>query len=173
MASDHSDKKAYFEKLPDIALIPYHIEIKSEKSAPMYPLCGKREIFCGPNLHNIESKERKFIRTNGRFFDIDEVLSQLNENDKKIDIVFSILEANRTCFPKNLSKLKCPKIAMISDTHHLMYPISSIIRYLKSENFEYMFIYGQPAHLHFFYEAGITHAAIFPRAPCHLNPRHK
>jgi hypothetical protein len=44
-----------------------------------------------------------------------------------------------------------------------MYPISSIIHYLKYEKFEYLFIVAQPAHLHFFYEAGITNSAFYPR----------
>lgn len=34
-----------------------------------------------------ETKERKYIRINGCFFDIEDVLSQLNENDQKIDLI--------------------------------------------------------------------------------------
>ena len=145
--NDHTNNKNDFEKLINIVLIPVHNDLEI---VPSYPLCGKREIFCGPKLHNIDTIERKFIRTNGRFFDIDEVLSQLNENDRKIDLLVSVLQAATTCFPKKLSRLKCPKIAIVADTHHLLYPISSVIHYMKRENFDCMLKASQPAHLHFF-----------------------
>ncbi len=156
---DQTDYKDNFEKLPNIVLIPYHADI--ERIAP-YPWCGKREIFCGPKLPNKDTIKRKYIRTNGRFFDMDEVISQLKEKDQKIDLVFSVLESSTTCFPKNISKLKCPKCAVVADTHHLMYPISTIINYIKSENFEHILTASQRAHLHFFYEAGIRHSAFLP-----------
>jgi len=156
-----AEDKNYFEKLPNIALIAWHLD--NEITHP-YPFCGKREIFCGPKLQNKDTITRKYIRTSGTHFDIDEVLSQLNENDQKIDLICTILEAGNTiCFPKNLSKIKCPKFANVCDTHHLMYPISTIINYMKRENFEHMLLSAQPAHLHFFYEAGIRHSAFLPR----------
>ena len=157
---DHTNHEDYFEKLLNIVLNPSHANLN--RVAP-YPWCGKREIFCGPKLQNEDTRERKFIRTSGRFFDIDEVLSQLNENDKKIDLVFSVLQAGTSSFPKNLSKIKCPKFAILGDTFHLMYPISSLINYVKRENFEHLLTATQPAHLHFFYEAGIKHSAFYPR----------
>lgn len=158
---DTTDNKKYFEKLPNVVLIPWHYDNKNVRP---YPYIGKREIFCGPKLQNEDSKERKFIRTSGRFFNIDEVLSRLNENDRKIDLIVSILESGKNiCFPKNLGKIKCPKIALVADTHHSLYSISSIIRYIKREVFDHMLIFGQPAHLHFFYEAGIRHCAYIPR----------
>ena len=154
------NNRNYLEKLPNITLIPNHGKMGS---LPSHPLCGKREIFCGPNLQDKDSAERKYIRTSGYFFDIDDVFSQLNEFDKKIDLVFAPLEVKTTCFPKNLSKLHCPKIAFVFDTHHLLYPISTIINYIKHERFTHVFIYAQPAHLHFFYEAGFIHSAFYPR----------
>ncbi len=157
---DHTNHNEYFEKLLNIVLNPSHINIER---VPPYPWCGKREIFCGPKLQNKDTRERRFIRTDGRFFDINEVLSQLNEKDRKIDLVFSVLQASTSSFPKNLSKINCPKFAIVGDTFHLMYPISSLIKYMKRENFEYMIIATQPAHLHFFYEAGIRNSALFPR----------
>ncbi len=158
--NEQVNNRNYLEKLPNITLIPNHGKMGS---LPSYPLCGKREIFCGPNLQDKDSAERKHIRTSGYFFDIDEVLSQLNEFDKRIDLVFAPLEVRTTCFPKNLSKLHCPKIAFVFDTHHLLYPISTIINYIKHERFTHVFIYAQPAHLHFFYEAGFIHSAFYPR----------
>lgn len=152
----------YSEKLLNVVLIPVHTD--AEKF-PSYPYCGKREILCGPEVQNKDTKERIFIRTNGYFFDIDEVLSQLNENDRKIDLMVSVLQAHSTCFPKNLYKINCPKIALVADTHHILHSISSIIHYMKHENFEHMLTASQPAHLHFFYEAGIEHSAFYPPIP--------
>ena len=157
---DQTNHKDYSEKLLNIVLNPSHANLN--RVAP-YPWCGKREIYCGPKLRNEDTRERKFIRTSGRFFDIDEVLSQLNESDKKIDLVFSVLQAGTSTFPKNLSKIKCPKFAILGDTFHIMYPISSLVKYTKRENFEHILTATQPAHLHFFYEAGIRHSALCPR----------
>ena len=157
--NDHTNDKDYFEKLINVVLVPVHNYLEK---VPSYPLGGKREIICGPKLQNIDTIERKFIRTSGRFFDIDEILLQLNENDRNIDLVFSVLQTTTSCFPKNLSKLKCPKFAIVADTHHLMYPISKLINYMKCEKFEHMLIASQPAHLHFFYEAGFRHSGFWP-----------
>jgi len=124
---------------------------------------GKHEIYYVHKSPNKDSIKRKYIHTNGTHFNIDNLLSQLNENDQKIDLVISIFKANTIHFPKNLSKIKCPKIAIIGDTFHTMYPLSSPINYLKRENFEHILTSTQPAHLHFFYEAGIKHSALTPR----------
>ncbi|MFW9821463.1 MAG: glycosyltransferase [Candidatus Thorarchaeota archaeon] len=148
------------KELPNIVLLPNHGKIDR---LPPYPFVGKREIFCGPNLPNRDTRERKFINTKGRYFDIEDVISQLDDRDKDIELIYSALEAHVSCFPSNLSKINCPKIAFVFDTHHLLYPISTIIDYLKREKFTHMFIYAQPAHLHFFYEAGFKFSAYYPR----------
>jgi hypothetical protein len=157
--NEHKFERNYLEKLPNIVLIPWHY---NNQRTPSYPLYGKREIFCGPKLQNKDIGKRKFIRTSGFFFDIEEVLSQLNKDDEKIDLIVTNLEVNTTCFPKNLSKIKSHKIALVADTHHLKHSISSIIHYLKREKFKHILKFAQPAHLHFFYEAGIKNSAFWP-----------
>jgi len=156
---DHTNNSDYFEKLLNIVLIPVHTDLEK---FPSYPYCGKREILCGPEVQNKDTLERKYIRTSGFIFDIDEVLSQLDEKDRNIDLIVSVLQAHTTCFPKSLSKLNYPKIAIVADTHHILHSISSIILYMKCENFEHMLTASQPAHLHFFHEAGIEHSAFYP-----------
>ena len=157
MTNNTTEKESY-ENLPDVVLFPNHGKMGA---LPPHPYCGKREIFCGPYFQNAETKGRKFIHTKGRFFDIDDVLSQLDEKDKKIDLIFSSLESNVACFPKNLDKMDCPKLAFVFDTHHLMYPISRIIEYIKREKFTHLILYAQPAHLHYFYEAGFKTSVGF------------
>ena len=95
---DHTNNKDYFEKFLNMVLIPVHGDLER---FPSYPFFGKREILCDPKLQNIDTIERKLIRTSGRFFDIDEVLLQLNENDRNIELVILVLETPSTCFPKN------------------------------------------------------------------------
>ena len=146
------------------------LTITHSKMDRLYPQFSKREILCGYNLQNKETKGRKFIRTSSRFFDIEEVISQLNENDKKIDLMVLSIQVPITCFPKNLYKVDCPKIAIVNETDHQMYPISSIIKYLKGENIEHILASAQAAHLHFFYEAGIKHSALYPRPALEFKP---
>jgi hypothetical protein len=151
--------------IPDRVLIPWHYDNKSIRP---YPYCGKREIIFGPKIYDEDTGKRKFIHTNSRFFDITQIISALDEDDRNIDLYFATLEVTSTCFPKNLHLLKCPKIALIADTHHLMYPISKLVKYMKRETFDHLLMIAQPAHLHFFYEAGITHCAMLPREELNL-----
>ena len=144
--------------LPNITLV-----ITNIKMGNLHPKYSDREIYCGNNLENKDTPERKFIQTSGTHFDIDEILPILNENGEKIDLVILSIQAHVSCFPKNLYKISCPKIAIINETDHQMYPISIIINYLKQENIKHIFVTAQPAHLHFFYEAGIKHSALYPR----------
>ena len=137
--------------------------ITNIKMGKLHPKYSNREIYCGNNLENKDTIERKYIKTSGTHFDIDEIISQLNNYDKKINLIILNLQAHTTCFPKNLYKVNCPKIAIINDTFHQMYPLSIIINYLKQEKIEHILTATQPAHLHFFYEAGITHSALYPR----------
>ena len=155
-----ADKIDSFKKLKNTVLIPVH---NDSGIIPPYPLCGKREILCGPHLENKETRERKFIRTSGFFFDIEEVISQLNEEDQNLDLILLVLQSTSTCFPKNLYKVKCPKLAYVGDTFHLMKPLSNVVNYVKHENIDFVLIGGQAAHLHFFIEAGVKHAALAPR----------
>jgi len=158
------DEINQFDKLPNVAIIPNHGRLDQ---LPNYPLCAKREIFCGPNLESMDTTHRKYIHTKSYNFKIEEILALLDGEDCNVDLIFAPLEVGSTCFPRNLFKLKFPKVAFIFDTHHLLYPISTIINYLKREKFTHMFIYAQPAHLHFFYEAGIKNAAFYP----HIIPK--
>lgn len=163
--SSHNDGKEY-ENIAKIALLPcYHI---AGRDLPHYPYIGKREILCGPYFQNKETPIRKFIRTSELNFDINEVLSQLNDADKEISLIVVILQASPVSFPKNLSKLKCPKLAIVCDTHHILYPISTLLEYMKREKFEHILAASQPAHLHFFYEIGIKHLAMDPYLKVHF-----
>lgn len=163
--TSHNDSKDN-GNIAKIALLPcYHI---SGGDPPHYPLIGKWEILCGPYFQNKDTSRRKFIRTSELNFDINEVLSQLNDADKEISLIVVILQASLVSFPKNLSKLKCPKLAIVCDTHHLLYPISTLLEYMKREKFEYILAASQPAHLHFFYEFGIKHLAMDPYLKVHF-----
>ena len=153
--------------IPNITLV-----ITNIKMGKLHPRYSDREIYCGNNLKNKDTPERKYILTSGTHFDVEEILSQLNEDDKKIDLVVLNLEYNVSCFPKNLYKIDCPKIVIITDTFHLRYPISSIINYLKQEDIKHILTAAQPAHLHFFYEIGIKHSAMYPRKVLNLENSH-
>ena len=89
-----ADKIDSFKKLKNTVLIPVH---NDSGIIPPYPLCGKREILCGPHLENKETRERKFIRTSGFFFDIEEVISQLNEEDQNLDLILLVLQSTSLC----------------------------------------------------------------------------
>ena len=59
--------------------------------------------------------------------------SKLNEDDLNMEMFLFIFLPFKICFPNNLANFKFPKCALVGETHHLMYPISTIINYLKNE----------------------------------------
>jgi len=160
------ENKKSIEILPKIVLIPWHYDKSNIRS---YPYFGKREIYCGPKLPNLNTNHRRFIHTSGKFFDIGEIINKLSEEDKKVELVILNLEVGSTCFPRNLFKLDCPKVGLVADTHHLLYPISTIIHYINNEKINHILKFGQAAHLHFFYEAGIRNSAFIPCPVLEIN----
>ena len=143
--------------IPNITLVITNAKINHQISY------GKREIYYVHETSNKDSIKRKYVYTNKDCFDIKELFPQLNKNDRKIDLIILIFKTNTIHFAKNLSEIKCPKIAIIGDTFHTIHPLSLLINYLKRENIEHILTSTQSAHLHFFYEAGIKHSALTPR----------
>ena len=103
-------------------------------------------IFIGPFIRTIvkESGQKKVImlQTNSFAFKLDKALwdflHSINITRSDINLYWHVMEASATCRVYGLNQLKCEKVAVIGDTHHMRNPISSIIEYLGQEDFTHV-----------------------------------
>jgi glycosyltransferase involved in cell wall biosynthesis/Flp pilus assembly protein TadD len=125
-------------------------------------LFSRNEIFCGPDCETIK-KNGLFntIKTPVGVFDIKSILSMLPEIQQP-EVVFVKADATGRCFPVNLNILKCPKVLMLGDTHHLKMPIRSLLKYAVAEKFDIIMSDHDRQHLHFFSEAGFEKVTWIP-----------
>ena len=109
-------------------------------------------------------RKRLSIATNSLHWSLSELSSPLIENKytlSSITLVWQVLEASCTCTIADLSDLNCVSYALIGDTHHLRYPISSLTGYLLRSKFSAIFC-TQSHHAFFFKELTGIPAYSFP-----------
>ena len=125
-------------------------------------LFSRNEIFCGPDCETMK-KNGLFntIKTPAGVFEIKSIISMLPEIQQP-EVVFVKADATGRCFPVNLSFLKCPKVLMLGDTHHLKMPIRSLLKYAVEEKFDIIMSDHDRQHLHFFIEAGFEKVTWIP-----------
>lgn len=125
-------------------------------------LFSQNEVFCGPDCETVrENGLFRTIKTPAGVFDITKIIGMLSENQQP-EVVFVKADATGRCFPVNLDILKCPKVFMLGDTHHLKMPIRRLLRYAFEEKFEFILSDHDRQHLHFFVEAGIEKVTWIP-----------
>jgi len=78
------------------------------------------------------------------------------------DALIVDIDCTRSNRPLGLSQFTCPKLAIISDTHHDRAGLSGIIGYLKSQQIERAAILYNRNHAHWFRAAGIASLGWFP-----------
>jgi glycosyltransferase involved in cell wall biosynthesis len=76
-------------------------------------------------------------------------------------LIVKIDASLRSC-PRNLFKLKCPKVLIVGDTHHMGYPLERVIRYALSEPFTHIILDHTRNHAHFLMEAGLKNVHWIP-----------
>ena len=125
-------------------------------------LFSQNEVFCGPDCDTVmENGLFRTVKTPAGVFDIKEIVGLLPENQQP-EMVFVKTDATGRCFPVNLSIIKCPKVFMLGDTHHLKMPIRRLLRYAVEERFDIIVSDHDRQHLHFFVEAGIEKVTWIP-----------
>jgi hypothetical protein len=94
-------------------------------------------VYTGPHVEDTVWRDAKQkgigISTQGYSWHIDEILPKLNKyglSESDFTLVWNVLEASATCRAFGLEKINSPKIAVIADTHHLRFPITSLLSYL-------------------------------------------
>jgi glycosyltransferase involved in cell wall biosynthesis/Flp pilus assembly protein TadD len=125
-------------------------------------LFSQNEVFCGPDCETVkEDGLFRTIKTPTGLFDIKEIVRMLPKKQQP-EVVFVKTDATGRCFPVNLNIIKCPKVFMLGDTHHLKMPIRRLLRYAVEERFDLIISDHDRQHLHFFKEAGIQKVTWIP-----------
>jgi hypothetical protein len=73
---------------------------------------------------------------------IDEIESRLRDQFSirlsDISLVWHVIEASSTCRVQGLEGLRCPMVAVVADTHHLVRPISSLVPYIRASQYTHV-----------------------------------
>lgn len=134
----------------------------SSRDAYRPMLFSQNEVFCGPDCETLRDNGLfRTIKTPARAFDIKNIVDLLPEHQKP-EMIFVKADATGRCFPINLNILKCPRVFMLGDTHHLKMPIRRLLEYAFKEKFDFIMSDHDRQHLHFFREAGIENVAWIP-----------
>lgn len=120
------------------------------------------EVFVSPNCE--DSRDGRGLRTlrspPGRY-DIGQILARLPA-EQHPELVVVKIDATLGNVPCNLSRLSCPKVLVLGDTHHLEEPIRRLLDYAVAERFDLIVSDHDRHHLHFFCEAGFPKVGWIP-----------
>ena len=134
----------------------------SPKESYRQPLFSSEEIFCGPDTEtrNIVGRVSSLKMPVGSF-DVRDVVRTLPTSQQP-EIVIVKADATGRNLPRNLGHLKCPKILLVGDTHHMGQPVQSLLHYAKEEPFDFVIFDHTRHHAHFFAEAGVKNVHWLP-----------
>ncbi|MBA4137969.1 MAG: hypothetical protein C0518_11685 [Opitutus sp.] len=126
------------------------------------PQLADEQINCGPFFRTREIGGRYLsLETPKGEYDLAALVARLPA-DQQPDAVVCLVDASWFNQPKNLAAIKCPRIALVADTHHMAKPITGMIQYLLSQPFDRIVFLYTRHHLEFFREAGLKNLFWFP-----------
>lgn len=134
----------------------------SAQEAYRRPLFSENEIFCGPDTADSgDELPLRSLRTEAGAPDLRAVLDRIPSSQRP-DFIVVKADATGRNFPRNLSAFPGPKVLLVGDTHHMGQPIRSLIRYAKSEPFDFVVFDHTRHHARFFAEAGFRNLHWLP-----------
>lgn len=126
------------------------------------PRLAEEQINCGPDWSDRAIGGHVIsLATPVGDYDMAAVLARLPA-DQQPDAVVSLVDASWRSMPRNLKALRCPKILLVADTHHLNRPIAGMIRYAQSERYDRIVLLYDRHHAEFFQAAGLRQLFWFP-----------
>src|SRR5476649_2211643 len=135
------------------------------------PLFSRREVFCGPDTDTRVAAGRTFaLRTPAGSFDIADILAQLPAAQQP-EIVVVKADATARNLPRGLAALKCPRVLLVGDTHHLRHPLQTVLRYAREEPFDFIILDHTRHHAPWFHEAGFKNVFWLPALDYGFLPR--
>jgi tetratricopeptide (TPR) repeat protein/molybdenum cofactor biosynthesis enzyme MoaA len=126
------------------------------------PSLGAEQINCGPDWKDCDIGGHVVsLNTPVGDYDVAALVARLPA-DQQPDAIVCLVDAAWRSLPRNLKVLRCPKVLLVADTHHLQAPINGMIRYAQSEPFDRVVLLYDRHHWEFFYAAGLRQLYWFP-----------
>lgn len=137
----------------------------SSVSAPHYmapPVLSDDQVNCGPFFpdREIDGRTVSFATPRGDY-DLSLLAARL-PSEQQPELVVCLVDSSWFSKPHNFTAFKCPKIALIADTHHMQQPILGMVRYLKEQKFDRHVLLYTRHHLEIFRAAGLPHLHWLP-----------
>lgn len=123
-------------------------------------MAGPDQIFLSPDEKNPDN-EKTFRIPSGKP-SIDEIYSMYPHLPRRPSLVFIKTDALARNFIRDVSRLDCPSIVSVADTHHLHRPLETIIEYLRSEEFTLISAENDRHHLKWLYRHGFENLCWLP-----------
>lgn len=143
----------------------------SSQESYRQPLFSTEEVFCGPDTESRNVANRlSALKVPPGSFDVRDVVLALPASQQP-EIVIVKADATARNLPRNLGQLKCPKILLVGDTHHLRRPVQALLRYAMEEPFDFVIFDHTRHHAHFFAEAGAKNVHWLPAVDYGFFPR--
>ena len=135
------------------------------------PLFSTNEVFCSPDAFSESTGGRPtVVQCPLGEFDISDFI-RTSPGLTNPELLIVKIDASLRCCPRNLFKLKCPKVLIIGDTHHMGRPLERVIRYALSEPFTHIIMDHTRHHAHFLMEAGLKNVHWIPAVDFSFRPR--
>ncbi len=135
------------------------------------PLFSANEVFCSPDAFSESTGGRPtVVQCPLGDFDITDFIRS-TPGLAKPELLIIKIDASLRCCPRNLFKLKCPKVLIVGDTHHMGHPLERVIRYALAEPFTHIIMDHTRHHAHFLMEAGLKNVHWIPAVDFSFLPR--
>jgi glycosyltransferase involved in cell wall biosynthesis len=131
------------------------------------PMFSPSEIFLSPDVVNPQRlRTYRIPRGSPHINDIFDLYPEL---PTKPDYVFIKTDALANNFVRCISRLGCPSLISVADTHHLHRPIEKVMEYISSEEFTIISAENDRHHLKWYYRYGFRNLLWLPNLA--LSPR--
>ena len=129
----------------------------------MPPQLGDTQVNCGPDWRDESAPDGRVLSlaTPAGDYDLAALVAKLPP-EQQPDVVVCLVDASWRNVPRNLAALRCPRVLLVADTHHLRSPLIGMIRYLAAEPFERVVFLYDRHHAPFFHSAGFRNLHWFP-----------
>ncbi len=122
-----------------------------------HPFVSESELFSSPAV----TAEPGCVFRPAGDFDLPGYLRLMPDPWRKPDLLVTLYGVG-DAVPRNLAGVPCPKIMIVSDTHHGPAPLTSAVRAATQESYDLVVLQYTPQHVHWFQEAGCKRVAWIP-----------
>src|SRR5437868_13060772 len=96
-------------------------------------IVGDEELYCSPAVQTNTDKQ---WRSPEGLYDVPAFLASLAAKWREPDLLLTHFDMMRKTVPRNLSGVKCQKVLMLGDTHHMAAAIRNPLNYALEEPYD-------------------------------------